>query len=103
MSRFAASICSIAASRVIPSGVPSSSTIDGLASDRVVVAGLARGKVKATSKPFEDHWIFAFTVRDGKLSSIREYVDTQALARASQADTIPTPSSIDSGAVPRVS
>jgi len=27
------------------------------------------------------------TVRDGKLTRIREYVDTQALARASQGDT----------------
>ncbi|HLZ08690.1 MAG TPA: nuclear transport factor 2 family protein, partial [Chloroflexota bacterium] len=25
--------------------------------------------------------------RDGKLTSIREYIDTQALARASQTDT----------------
>ena len=50
--------------------------------DRVLVVGFARGKVKATTKPFEDDWIFAITVRDGKLTSIREYVDTQALARA---------------------
>jgi ketosteroid isomerase-like protein len=35
---------------------------------------VARGKVKATGKTFEDHWVFA---------NIREYVDTQALARAS--------------------
>lgn len=55
--------------------------------DRVFVAGFARGKVKATNKPFEDDWIFAITVRGGKLTSIREYVDTQALARAAQADT----------------
>ena len=47
--------------------------------DRVLVVGFARGKVKATNKPFEDDWIFAITVRDGKLTSIREYVDTQAL------------------------
>jgi uncharacterized protein len=26
------------------------------------------------------------TVRDGRLTSIREYIDTQALARASQMD-----------------
>jgi uncharacterized protein len=54
--------------------------------DRVLVAGFARGKIKATNKTFEDDWIFAITVRDGKLTSIREYVDTQALARASQMD-----------------
>ena len=54
--------------------------------DRVLVVGFERGKIKATNKAFEDHWIFAITVRDGRLSSIREYVDTQALARASQVD-----------------
>ena len=54
--------------------------------DRVLVVGFAKGKIKATNKTFEDDWIFAITVRDGRLTSIREYVDTQALARASQAD-----------------
>jgi len=54
--------------------------------DRVLVVGFARGKIKATNKTFEDDWIFAITVRDGKLTNIREYVDTQALARASQMD-----------------
>jgi ketosteroid isomerase-like protein len=54
--------------------------------DRVMVIGFAQGKVKATNKPFEDNWIFAITVQNGKLTSIREYVDTQALARASQMD-----------------
>lgn len=53
--------------------------------DRVLVVGFARGKVKATNKAFEDDWIFAITVRDGKLTSIREYVDTQALAQAARA------------------
>jgi ketosteroid isomerase-like protein len=50
--------------------------------DRVLVVGFAKGKIKATNKTFEDDWIFAITVRDGKLTNIREYVDTQALARA---------------------
>src|SRR6202789_935681 len=59
--------------------------------DRVLVVGFARGKIKATNKTFEDDWIFAITVRDGKLMSIREYVDTQALARASKTDANPTP------------
>ncbi len=53
--------------------------------DRVFVVGFASGKIKATNKPFEDNFIFAITVRDGKLASIREYVDTQALARAASA------------------
>jgi len=54
--------------------------------DRVLVVGFARGKIKATNKTFEDDWIFAITVRDGRLTSIREYIDTQALARASRMD-----------------
>jgi len=52
--------------------------------DRVLVVGYAEGTVRATNKPFKDHWIFAITVRDGKLSGIREYLDTQALARAAR-------------------
>ena len=54
--------------------------------DRVLVVGFAKGKIKATNKTFVDDWIFAITVRDGKLTSIREYIDTQALARAAQMD-----------------
>lgn len=54
--------------------------------DRVLVVGVATGKIKATNKTFEDDWVFAITVRDGKLTKIREYIDTQALARAAQRD-----------------
>ena len=54
--------------------------------DRVLVVAFAKGKIKATNKTFEDDWIFAITVRDGRLTNIREYVDTQALARAAQMD-----------------
>jgi uncharacterized protein len=52
--------------------------------DRVLVIGSATGKIKATNKPFKDDWVFAITVRSGKVANIREYVDTQALARASE-------------------
>ena len=52
--------------------------------DRVLVIGVATGKIKATNKPFKDDWVFDVTVRDGKVTKIREYIDTQALARASQ-------------------
>jgi uncharacterized protein len=54
--------------------------------DRVLVVGVATGKIKATNKPFKDDWVFDITVRDGKVKNIREYIDTQALARASQMD-----------------
>lgn len=51
--------------------------------DRVMVIGFAKGKVKATNKTFEDNWVFDITLRNGKLTNIREYIDTQALAQAS--------------------
>ena len=54
--------------------------------DRVLVVGFATGKIKATNRKFEDHWVFDIIVRNGKLTKIREYIDTQALARASQMD-----------------
>src|SRR5450432_2586663 len=54
--------------------------------ERVLVVGVAAGKIKATNKTFKDDWIFAITVRNGKVANIREYIDTQALARASQMD-----------------
>jgi ketosteroid isomerase-like protein len=57
--------------------------------DRVLVVGFATGKIKATNKTFEDNWVFAINVRNGKLTNIREYIDTQALARASEMDTSP--------------
>src|SRR6202521_6045782 len=54
--------------------------------DRVMVIGFARGRIKATNRTWEDHWVFAITARNGKLTNIREYIDTQALARASEMD-----------------
>ena len=59
--------------------------------DRVLVVGFARGRIIATNKTFEDNWVFAITVQNGKLTSIREYIDTQALARASEMDASPGP------------
>ena len=59
--------------------------------DRVLVIGVATGKIKATNKAFKDEWVFDITVRDGKLARIQEYIDTQALARASEMDASPRP------------
>ena len=58
--------------------------------DRVLVVGVATGKIKATNRAFKDDWVFAITVRNGKVTKIREYLDTQAMARASEMDAIPT-------------
>jgi ketosteroid isomerase-like protein len=51
--------------------------------DRVMVIGVATGRIKATNRTFKDDWVFAITVQNGKLTKIQEYIDTQALARAS--------------------
>jgi len=52
--------------------------------DRVMVIGSATGKIKTTNRTFKDDWVFAITVLNGKLTNIREYIDTQALAKASE-------------------
>lgn len=57
--------------------------------DRVLVVGVATGKIKATNRAFKDDWVFAITVRDGKVKNFREYIDTQALARASEMPASP--------------
>ena len=57
--------------------------------DRVLVVGVATGKIKATNKAFKDEWVFDIIVRDGKLTRIQEYIDTQALARASETTLAP--------------
>jgi len=59
--------------------------------DRVLVVGSATGRIKATNKTFVDDWVFDITVRNGKLTNIREYIDTQALARASETTASPEP------------
>ena len=63
--------------------------------DRVLVVGFATGKIKATNRTFEDHWVFDITVQNGKLTNVREYIDTQALARASEMAASPRPLPIE--------
>ena len=63
--------------------------------DRVLVIGFATGRIKATNRRFEDHWVFAITVRNGKVTNIREYIDTLALARASEMAASPRRCPID--------
>ena len=62
--------------------------------DRVLVVGFARGRIVATNRTFEDDWVFAITVRNGKLTNLREYIDTQALARASEMAASPNSLSV---------
>jgi uncharacterized protein len=58
--------------------------------NRVLVIGFSRGKVKATNRTFEDHFVIAFTVLNGKVTKVREFVDTQAMARASEMPADPS-------------
>src|SRR3984957_9314958 len=60
--------------------------------DRVLVVGVATGKIKATNKPFKDDWVFDITIRDGKLTNIREYIETKAWAGPPDRDASPRPS-----------
>ena len=50
--------------------------------DTVVVLGYEKAKVKATGKTQEAEWVHVLTVRDGKIASFREYVDTVKVAEA---------------------
>ena len=59
--------------------------------DRVLVIGVATGKIYATNRPYRDEWVFDITIRDGKIAHIKEYIDTQALVRASEMDASPRP------------
>jgi ketosteroid isomerase-like protein len=52
--------------------------------ERVVVLGVAGGRIKATNKNFEDQFVFSMIVQDGRVRHIQEYVDTLALAQASE-------------------
>jgi len=65
--------------------------------DRVLIIGFATGRIKATKRTFEDHWVFAITVRNGKVRNIREYINTQALARASEMDASTRPAPVETG------
>jgi uncharacterized protein len=49
--------------------------------DRVLVICFSGGRVKNTNRRYEHHEVLAFTVRNGKVTNVREYIDTQALAR----------------------
>jgi ketosteroid isomerase-like protein len=46
--------------------------------DRVVVLGEDTARVKATGKILNESWAHAFVVRNGKVVSLHEYIDTAA-------------------------
>ncbi len=50
--------------------------------DKVVVLGHYSWRVKATGREFSSDWAHVCTVRDGKIVSSHEYMDTAAANRA---------------------
>lgn len=41
--------------------------------DRVLVVGWSRGRVKRTGWMFDTQWVMAFSIRDGKIKKFQEY------------------------------
>ncbi|MGH9941795.1 MAG: nuclear transport factor 2 family protein [Pyrinomonadaceae bacterium] len=50
--------------------------------DAVVALGFERGRVRATSRAFDNPWAMAFRLRDGKVVSFYSYEDTASVAAA---------------------
>lgn len=50
--------------------------------DRVVASGNYKGRTLTAGRQFDIDWLHVFTVRDGRITSFREYNDTAALAAA---------------------
>ncbi len=53
--------------------------IDG---DKAVTMGRERVKVKETGRHFESDWVHVFTYRAGRISAVRLFFDTHAMAAA---------------------
>jgi uncharacterized protein len=50
--------------------------------DKVAVLGHYRWRVKSTSRTFDSDFVHVFTVRDGKVVNMHEYLDTHAAVAA---------------------
>jgi ketosteroid isomerase-like protein len=53
--------------------------------DKVVVSGNYKGRTRTAGREFDIDWLHVFTVRDGRVTALREYSDTAALADAHRA------------------
>jgi ketosteroid isomerase-like protein len=58
--------------------------VDAVVGDGELVVAMGRERCRATRTggSYEQHWAHAYTVRDGKVVSVRLYEDTQAQAAA---------------------
>jgi ketosteroid isomerase-like protein len=50
--------------------------------EKVIVLGTFTMHVKATNRNSRSAWVHVWTIKDGKVSRMREYVDTLAVSRA---------------------
>jgi ketosteroid isomerase-like protein len=52
--------------------------------EKVIVLGHSAGNVKSTGKSFDHDWCMSFVVRNGKVQSFFEFLDTYQMAQAFQ-------------------
>lgn len=50
--------------------------------DHVVVLGVEKVRSKRTGRSYDNHWVHAFTLANGKITRFREYADTATVAAA---------------------
>lgn len=50
--------------------------------DKVVVLGFEKVRSKRTGRSYENNWVHAFTLANGKIMRFREYCDTATVAAA---------------------
>jgi len=55
--------------------------------DKVVVLGEFAGTVKETGRSYETEWVHVFRIRDEKIVSFKEFLDSAAMAKAFQKST----------------
>ena len=58
--------------------------------DRVAVTGNFKGRTRTAGREYDIDWLHVFTVRDGRVTAFREYLDTAALADAHRAASAQT-------------
>ena len=58
--------------------------------DVVVVLGTDTARIKATGKVITDDWAHVFTVRNGKVARMQEYIDTSAVVAELRAARVGT-------------
>jgi ketosteroid isomerase-like protein len=54
--------------------------------DKVVALGYYAWSVKSTDRTFESDWAHIFTIRNGKIASFREFMNSAAAAEAYEAE-----------------